>query len=267
MLDNLRKKLYIIIFGTDTYAGRLFDLGLLIVILVSVISVMLETVPNLDEKYYDLFNVIEWSVTFLFTVEFIMRIWVLDKPLKYVFSFFGIVDLLSLLPSYLGLFIKIEHSLIIIRSLRLIRIFRILNLSSYSIAGKLIWESLKSSRQKITVFFVAVISIVVVIGTMMFIIEGPENGFSSIPESIYWAVVTITTVGYGDISPHTPLGKFLSVLLMLTGYSVIAVPTGIVTATVSRVYTQRNVKICHRCESKNDADANYCKICGEKLKD
>ncbi len=265
MIKKVRAKLYEIIFGTDTFGGKLFDLLLLVVILISVITVMLETVPSIGNKYGYIFDTIEWTVTILFSIEYLVRIWIVPKPFKYIFSFYGIIDLLSLSPTYLGIFFRVEHSLMVIRSLRLIRIFRILNLPSYSVAGKIIWSSLKSARQKIIVFLVAVITIVFVIGTLMYLIEGPENGFSSIPESIYWAVVTITTVGYGDIAPHTPLGKFLSTLLMLTGYSVIAVPTGIVTVALSKDSKMQKTKVCPRCKTENDSDANYCKICGERL--
>ncbi len=263
MSKRIRTQLYEIIFGTETFGGKLFDLLLLVVILISVFTVMLETVPSIGNRYKQLFDTIEWTVTILFSIEYLIRIWIVPKPFQYIFSFYGIIDLLSLSPTYLGVFFRVEHSLMIVRSLRLIRIFRILNLPSYSVAGKIIWSSLKSARQKIIVFLVAVITIVFVIGTLMYLIEGPENGFTSIPESIYWAVVTITTVGYGDIAPHTPLGKFLSTLLMLTGYSVIAVPTGIVTVALSK--EKPDTKTCPHCHTENDADANFCKICGQKL--
>ncbi len=262
---NLKSKLYRIIFGTDTFGGKTFDLILLLVILFSIIAVMLETVSRFSIKYHAFFRVSEWIITILFTIEYLIRIWVLKKPWKYIFSFFGFIDLLSLLPTYLGLFFAVKHSLAIIRSLRFIRIFRILNLPSYSLAGNLIWQSLKDSRQKIVVFLVAVIVIVFVVGTLMYLIEGSENGFTSIPESIYWAIVTITTVGYGDIAPHTNMGKLLSAFLMLIGYAVIAVPTGIVTSSLIKNRETDKKSLCLHCHTMNDADAVYCKRCGKTL--
>lgn len=262
--QKLKSKLYKIIFGTESFFGKTFDLVLLIVILFSIIAVMLETVPRFSLKYHAFFRISEWIITGLFTIEYLLRIWILKKPWKYIFSFFGFIDLLSLLPTYLGLFFAIKHSLAIIRSLRFIRIFRILNLPSYSLAGNLIWESLKSSRQKIVVFLVGVVVIIFVMGTLMYLIEGPENGFANIPESIYWAVVTITTVGYGDIAPQTNVGKLLSMLLMLTGYAVIAVPTGIVTSSLIK-NRETKKRVCPNCQAKNDDDAKFCNQCGGKI--
>ncbi len=262
-MAKLKSKLYGVIFGTESFAGKAFDLVLLLVILFSIIAVMLETVSRFSVKYHDFFRISEWIITGLFTVEYVLRIWILKKPWKYIFSFFGFIDLLSLLPTYLGLFFAVKHSLVIIRSLRFIRIFRILNLPSYSLAGNLIWQSLKDSRQKIVVFLVAVVTIVFVVGTLMYLIEGQENGFTSIPESIYWAVVTITTVGYGDIAPQTNIGKLLSALLMLIGYAVIAVPTGIVTSSLIKNRETTNKQVCPHCHTTNDADATFCKRCGK----
>jgi len=265
-IQNVKSTLNEVIFGTDTFAGKAFDLTLLLVILFSIISVMLETVPQFSEKYSPFFSISEWVVTVLFSLEYAIRIWVLRKPWKYIFSFYGFIDLLSLLPTYLGLFFAVKHSLAIIRSLRFIRIFRVLNLPSYSKAGNMIGIALKESHQKIVVFLVAVVSIVFVVGTLMFIIEGPEHGFSSIPESIYWAVVTITTVGYGDIAPQTNLGKLLSVVLMLIGYAVIAVPTGVVTSSLMKNSKPTPSKHCPHCGLDNDADARFCKHCGGEFK-
>ncbi|MCD6365980.1 MAG: ion transporter [Bacteroidales bacterium] len=262
---KIKSRLYDIIFGTKSFAGKTFDLILLLVILFSIIAVMLETVPRFSLKYHTFFRISEWIITGLFTVEYVLRIWILKKPFRYIFSFFGFIDLLSLLPTYLGLFFAVKHSLVIIRSLRFIRIFRILNLPSYSLAGNLIWQSLKDSRQKIVVFLVAVVTIVFVVGTLMYMIEGPENGFTSIPESAYWAVVTVTTVGYGDIAPQTNAGKLLSTFLMLIGYAVIAVPTGIVTSSLIRNTGSGKKKICPSCHCENDENATYCKQCGNLL--
>ena len=264
-IRSLKSRLNEVIFGTNTFAGRAFDLALLLVILFSIISVMLETVPRFTEKYQSFFRISEWVVTILFSIEYALRIWVLRKPWKYIFSFYGFIDLLSLMPTYLGLFFAVKHSLAIIRSLRFIRIFRVLNLPSYSKAGNMIGVALKESHQKIVVFLVAVVTIVFVVGTLMFIIEGPEHGFTSIPESIYWAVVTITTVGYGDIAPQTNLGKLLSAVLMLIGYAVIAVPTGIVTSSLVKNSKPSPKKLCPSCGRENDQDANFCKHCGAEI--
>jgi voltage-gated potassium channel len=264
-MSFMRKRLYEIIFESDTKAGRAFDTTLLCVILISVVVVMLESIGVIREKYYEPLKIIEWSITGIFTIEYLLRIWVIDRPIKYMLSFYGVVDLLTLLPSYLGLFFAGSESLIVIRMLRILRVFRILKLGQYTQAGRLIASALWSSKEKISVFILFVFTITVILGTLMYLIEGEENGFSDIPTSIYWAIVTITTVGYGDLSPVTGLGKFFASLVMILGYSIIAVPTGIVTATLLGKITQ-NTQVCSRCMyDQHDDDAVYCKRCGNSL--
>jgi voltage-gated potassium channel len=264
-MNKLKNELYSIIFGTDTKAGRFFDLSLLFLILLSIFIVMLESVPYYNAKYSATFEILEWGITILFFVEYIIRIWVLDKPFGYIFSFYGVIDFLSILPSFAALFMTGTRGLIVLRGMRLIRVFRILHLPKYSEEGRLIVKSLSKSRHKISVFLMTVIAIVIIVATLMYSIEGPENGFTSIPESLYWSVVTITTVGYGDIAPHTAVGKFIASILMLLGYAIIAVPTGIVTASYHEVRQETlRKKQCQRCgNEKNDHDARYCSRCGE----
>ena len=263
---KLKKQLYEIIFEADTFAGKLFDIILLIVIFFSISLVMLESIDSINAKYNTFFNYSEWTVTALFTIEYIARIWLLDKPFKYIFSFYGIIDFLSIIPSFLAVFYVGAESLSVIRGLRLLRIFRILKLSRYSNEGKILIDALIESRQKLSVFLFGVLMIVIFIGTVMYIVEGPENGFTSIPESIYWAIVTITTVGYGDIVPHTYLGKFISSALMLLGFAIIAIPTGIVTVNISKRNKKITTQVCPNCLAEgHDPDAVYCKYCGEKL--
>ncbi len=264
-----RKKLHDIIFEADTPKGKLFDILLLIAILLSVVVVMLDSVDSLHNKYYMLFYSIEWGLTLLFTIEYILRIIAVKKPSAYIFSFFGIIDLLAVLPTYLSLFIAGTHYLIVIRVLRLLRVFRVLKLMRYVRAASTLRIALKQSQGRIIVFFEVVLILVVIIGSMMYLIEGPENGFTSIPKAIYWAIVTVTTVGYGDIAPQTVIGQTLASLLMITGYAIIAVPTGIITAEIGSVKKTKvisNTQVCRNCNfDQNDDDALYCKRCGEKL--
>ncbi len=265
---SLRKKLYEIVFGTDTFAGKLFDIVLIIFILVSVLCVILDSVPRFHKNYKEIFIILEWFFTIAFTIEYFLRIYITDKPIKYIFSFFGIVDLISFIPTYLSLFIANTHYLLVIRVLRLLRIFRILKLLSYIKQGEIILIALKQSKNKILVFLFTVINLVIIIGAVMYVIEGEKNGFTSIPKSIYWAIVTLTTVGYGDISPKTPLGQFLASLIMIIGYSIIAVPTGIVTTEITTAkMKKKNAKICPNCNYKDyEPDSKFCRKCGEKLK-
>lgn len=266
MSTKLRKKLYEIIFEADTFAGKLFDIILLFVIILSIILVMLDSIESLSEKYGQFFNSSEWAITTLFTIEYITRILLLKKPLKYIFSFYGIIDFLSIIPSYIAFFYNGIESFAVIKGLRLLRVFRILKLSRYTNEGKILIDALKDSRQKLSVFLFGVLIIVLFIGTIMYIVEGPENGFTSIPESIYWAIVTITTVGYGDIAPHTYLGKFISSALMLLGFAIIAIPTGIVTVNITKRNKKTTTQVCPNCLAEgHDKDAIYCKYCGEKL--
>jgi voltage-gated potassium channel len=268
---NLRQKIHEIIFEADTPAGKAFDVGLLILIGLSVLVVMLETVEFFNLRFERLFFVLEWSFTIAFTIEYFLRIYSIQRPWKYITSFYGIVDLLSILPTYIGLFLPGTHYLITIRALRLLRIFRILKLANYLTESALLSEALRASKRKITVFLVTVMMVVIIIGSMMYLIESEQDsGFTSIPKSVYWAIVTVTTVGYGDIAPVTPLGQFLSAVLMILGYGVLAVPTGIVSAELVHAKTgvekKLNTRSCPVCSQEgHDTDAEYCKFCGGKL--
>ena len=263
---TLKKRLYEIIFEADTPAGKIFDVTLLIVIVASVVLVMLESVNSVASRYLDVLRTLEWIITIIFTIEYILRILIVQKPVRYIFSFFGIIDLLSVLPTYLSLFALGYQSLVVIRMLRLLRIFRVLKLTRYTQAGRMLMRAMWASREKISVFIFFVLIIVVIMGTIMYLIEGETNGFKSIPLSIYWAIVTLTTVGYGDISPVTPLGQFMASVIMILGYAIIAVPTGIITAEIIKPTPVKNTQVCHKClYDKHDDDAVFCKKCGEKL--
>lgn len=264
----LRQKVYDIVFEAETPAGRQFDVVLLICVLASVSVVILESVESIRLQYGSLLRTLEWIFTITFTLEYLVRIWAVTNRLRYVKSFYGIIDLMAVLPTYLAVFFPGAHSLMVIRSMRLVRMFRIFKLTRYVGAGENIAKALASSRAKIIVFLVTVLSSVVIMGTVMFLVEGPENGFTDIPTSIYWAIVTMTTVGYGDISPHTPLGQALASMIMIMGYGIIAVPTGIVSAEM--INLKRNeyqpTQVCPHClKEGHDRDARYCKICGQKL--
>lgn len=260
-----KRNLFRIIFKSDTKLGKLFDILLLLLILISTFIVMMESVQVFDAKWHRIFVILEIVITTIFTVEYVMRIITLRNKKDYIFSFFGIIDLLAILPFYLSLFIPITKYFIILRMLRMLRIFRILNLMDFMNDGYYIVRALKGSSRKIYIFLLFLVLFSVIVGSMMFMVEGHREGFESIPQSIYWAVVTVTTVGYGDVSPGTPLGKFLSVLLMLAGYSIIAVPTGIVTAEM-RNKRQEIGKMCDRCGNNDvDDDSRYCKKCGERI--
>jgi len=229
---------------------------------------MLETVDSINTKYHDILVAVEWMVTVLFTLEYIARIVSVKRPLRYIFSFYGIVDLLSIIPTYLAVIVTGTQALAVIRGLRLLRIFRVLKLGRYTVESNRLREAFAASRVKITVFLMAIGMIVIIIGSLMYLIEGAEAGFDSIPKGVYWAIVTLTTVGYGDITPVTPLGQFLSALIMILGYSIIAVPTGLVTASL--VNAQKpiplNTQHCPNCSNADHADdAHYCKYCGEDL--
>ncbi len=269
-----RERVYEIIFEADTPAGKFFDVSLLIFIVLSILVVMLESVAELDAKYHLLFQVIEWISTIFFTIEYITRLYVVHKPIKYATSFFGIIDLLATLPAYLALFIPGAESFLVIRILRLLRIFRIFKLGAFLRESNALMIAMRNSRNKIIVFLVFILLLVTIIGFAMFIVEqGTNNQFSSIPRSIYWAIVTLTTVGYGDISPTTNFGQFLAAVVMILGYAVIAVPTGIVTNEMSRAERKRrakkiqtNTQVCRHCLlDKHDDDAIFCKQCGEEL--
>lgn len=266
-MEKWREKIHVIIFEADTQTGKFFDIALLIAIVASVAAVMLESVASIDAKYHKLLRITEWFFTVIFTLEYIARIIASKKPLTYILSFYGLIDLLSIVPTYLSIIFVGSHSLVAIRSIRLLRVFRIFKLARFIGQARYLMAALRSSREKIMVFMGAVFTMTVVTGTLMYLIEGQESGFTSIPTSIYWAIVTMTTVGYGDISPQTPLGQFLASIVMMTGYAIIAVPTGIVGVEMSRAAkTSTNTQVCTNCGfSQHDDDAKYCKICGEKL--
>jgi len=266
---NWRKKLYTIIFEADTPKGKLFDVALLWAIFISVLVVILETIPTLHREYFKVFYIIEWVFTILFSTEYILRLISVKKPLLYAKSFMGMVDLLAVLPTFLSLFIVGSQYLMVIRIIRLIRIFRIFKLVHFLNEARILGKALRDSIFKITVFIGVVIIIVLIFATLIFIIEGPENGFTSIPMSMYWTIVTITTVGYGDIAPQTIIGRSLASIIMLMGYAIIAVPTGIVTAQFTRKHANKtSIKgtACPNCSKEgHDSNADFCKYCGFEL--
>jgi len=262
----MKKKLYNIIFGTDTKLGRLFDIVLLWAILLSIFIVIFESLKSLSTEYTEFFIYSEWFFTILFTVEYFTRIWVSPKPFKYIFSALGIVDLLSIIPTYLSLALTGTHFLVVIRAIRLLRVFRIFKLNYFMGHGESIILALKASFRKIGVFLFAILNIVVIIGAIMYVVEGEASGFDSIPRSIYWAIVTITTVGYGDISPHTALGQFISSIIMIVGYAIIAVPTGIVSAEITKQSLRSEKVKCNKCGNVlRDLNDKFCSNCGNKI--
>lgn len=264
---NLRQRLNTVIFGTDTPAGQRFDMILIWAILISVALVMMNSVDEINQQHGDLFYAMEWGFTVMFTVEYLIRIYCSPRPIKYIFSFYGLVDLLSILPTYLELVYEGANSFLVIRLLRVLRVFRVLRLIRFMSEGNILLRSMYQSRRKILIFFFGVLVLSTIFGTLMFLVEGPNNGFTSIPKSIYWTIVTITTVGYGDITPHTVLGQVISTAAMLTGYSIIAIPTGILTAELAtEIQRDRIGRSCAGCKkSGHDRDALHCKFCGNKL--
>lgn len=266
-MGKIKKNLYRIIFETDTKSGKLFDVILLWAILLSVLTVILESIKPVRVKYGDILFFAEWFFTILFTIEYFIRIWVSRKKMKYIQSTLGIIDFLSIIPTYFSLLFVGAHYLMAIRILRLLRVFRIFKLNYFLNQGEIIVLALKASAKKISIFLFAILNIVVVIGTLMYVVEGEASGFDSIPRSIYWAIVTITTVGYGDISPQTPLGQFISSIIMIIGYSIIAVPTGIFSAEFVRQSNPKEEKRCMNCNKVIHSEKdNYCSHCGAKLK-
>lgn len=266
---NLRTKIYAIIFGSNTRAGKTFDVILLWMIILSVTVVVLESVSTFRDTYHDAFVSAEWFFTILFSMEYLFRIYSSPRPWKYMTSFYGIVDLLAILPTYLGLIFDQTTFLLTIRALRLLRMFRVFKLGRYIKEAAVLVRALQLSIHKIIVFFGAVLALVLILGSILYLVEGEENGFTSIPQSIYWAIVTITTVGYGDIAPATVPGKILASVAMLTGYSIIAVPTGILTVEIGKAARKgqdaRQIS-CSNCgHALHDMDARYCKICGTKI--
>lgn len=255
-----------IIFGNQTVAGRVFDLILLILIVLSVLTVLLETVQSVDHEFRASLRIAEWIFTGLFTVEYIARLATAPRPGRYARSFFGIIDFLAVGPVYLGFLLGITRSFRVLRSLRLLRVFRILNLTQFVGEAAALRSAIIASTRKITVFLFVVLTVVVIVGALMYEIEGERNGFTSIPAAMYWAVVTITTVGYGDISPHTVPGRFLACMLMILGYGIIAVPTGILSFELARNTPPVLPTVCQSCGLRiHDKDANYCKRCGTSL--
>ncbi len=265
-LNGWRHRLHEIIFEADTPAGRNFDVALILAIVLSVLAVVLESVPSIRKFWgYELY-LLEWIFTIVFTIEYVLRLICIGRPLRYATSFFGIIDLLAVLPSYLDLLLPGTHFLFVIRILRLLRIFRVLKLVKFVNESEALWHAMKQSRRKILVFLFAVTAITVIMGSVMYVIEGEEHGFSSIPLGIYWAIVTMTTVGYGDLSPQTPLGKFVSSLLMICGYAIIAVPTGIVTSQLVHGHEKISTQACPQCASEGHRyDAKFCRDCGSAL--
>lgn len=253
-----------IVFGTHTPTGRLFDVILLWAILISVMLVMLESVQEIKVEFGHALYIAEWVFTILFTIEYGLRLWITPHPIRYARSFFGLIDLLSILPTFLGLVVGGAHSLMVIRTLRLLRVFRVLKLVRYINEAGMLGRALYASRRKILVFLMTVVSITIVFGTVMYLVETPEAGFTSIPRSIYWAIVTLTTVGYGDIAPQTWLGQFLAAMIMIMGYGILAVPTGIVSVELARVDDPGvECMTCHATGHK--VDARYCRKCGAEL--
>ena len=272
-LPQFRRKVHEIIFEADTAAGRLFDLALIVSILLSVAVVMLDSVTGIRDRYASYLDVVEWSLTAIFSVEYLLRLYCIGKAKRYAFSFYGVIDLFAVLPSYVGLFLPGAQYLVAVRILRVCRIFRVLKFSLYLGEADMLIRALVASRRKILVFLSAVISIVVILGTIMYVVEGgldpvkaAKSGFTSIPRSVYWAIVTMTTVGYGDVKPITPLGQTIASIIMIMGYSIIAIPTGIVTAEMIDEKSESNTQSCPQCAAEGHAaDAIYCRKCGAKI--
>jgi len=275
---NWKSRLHEIIYEADTTPGKLFDIVLLILILLSIALVMLESVPSIDAQYHNLFYIGEWVITIFFTFEYIARIITIKKPSSYIFSFYGIIDFLSTIPLYLSFFIVGSNALLTVRALRLLRVFRILKITRFIGESNRLAKAIRDSWTKISVFLFAVVILCIICGTLMYLIEGESNGFTSIPRSVYWCVVTLTTVGYGDIAPNTPLGQFIASIIMILGYGIIAVPTGIVSAEYVREEQKRqrdsefddhihtNTQCCENCNwTRHQDGAKFCNHCGYSL--
>ncbi|MBT8485711.1 MAG: ion transporter [Phycisphaerales bacterium] len=266
MPSRLQNLLHEIIFEADTRAGKAFDVGLLLAIVISIVAVALESVAEIRTEYGQLLRTIEWIMTILFTIEYVLRLYCVGRPIRYAVSFFGIIDLLSILPTYLSLFMVGTQSLLVIRALRLLRVFRVFKLAHFISEANVLREAMRSSLRKIIVFLGTVLSLILILGTLMYLVEGETSGFSSIPQSVYWAIVTMTTVGYGDIAPATVLGKLIASVAMILGYSILAVPTGIVTVEMSRASRTVTTQACPQCGiNGHDPDAKHCKMCGGRL--
>lgn len=262
-----RARMHEVIFEADTPFGKAFDVLLIASILGSVLAVMLDSVASVNAHYGGILSGLEWFFTLLFSVEYVLRLISVGKPLRYATSFFGVVDLLSILPTYLSLFFPGTHYFLVIRLLRVLRVFRVLKLTQYMSEAQLLLQALRASRRKILVFLFTVMTLVVILGSLMYVVEGSRNGFDNIPQSIYWAIVTLTTVGYGDITPVTMLGRVLAAIVMICGYGLIAVPTGIVTVELSNAYRAKiSTQVCPQCAGEgHDPDAEFCKFCGAKM--
>ncbi len=263
---SIKDKLYEIIFESDTQAGKGFDVLLIINVLLSVVVVLLDSVQYFNNQYGSELYFLEWYFTILFTIEYFLRIYCIAKPLMYVKSFFGIIDLLAIIPTYISIFVPASRYLSVIRILRVLRIFRILKLILFVGEANLLMDALISARRKITVFLFLILSLVTIIGSVMYLIEGETNGFTSIPVGIYWAIVTITTVGYGDIAPQTEIGQMLASIAMIIGYAIIAIPTGIISAEYTSLKSKYNNMVCSGCSNEDhEDDARYCKKCGTEV--
>lgn len=265
---NWQFRLHETIYESNTPAGKAFDIGLLIAIFTSIAVVMLDSVQRFHDRYGEVFFLLEWVFTVIFTIEYILRLICIKKPLSYVFSILGIIDLIALIPSFLSFFFVGAQSLLVFRALRLLRVFRIFKLGHFLTEIRFLSTALKGSVRKISIFLFTVLMLTIILGSVMYLVEQRENGFSNIPESIYWAIVTITTVGYGDISPVTPMGKFLAAVVMLIGYSIIAVPTGILTHDLAMLAREKKElpESCPNCSREgHDLDAQFCKFCGASL--
>lgn len=268
-MKKWRRHLHQIIFEADTFWGKTFDVGLMIIILLSITVVMLESVREIEAQYGPILRVLEWIFTALFTLEYILRIITVHQPLRYALSFFGIVDFFAIVPTYIGIFFPGSQSLLVVRTLRLLRVFRVLKLAAMLGEAQRLWQALRGGSRKIAVFLITVLTIVILVGTFMYLIEEGKNGFTSIPRSIYWAITTLTTVGYGDIVPTTALGQFFAATVMILSYSILVVPTGIVSAQLMRKQDKPiTVRTCPECLTEgHDEDAVHCKYCGAKMEE
>lgn len=264
-----RSRLFTIIFESDTPAGKAFDVALLCSIMISLIVVMLQSIPYMDARYGRVLNIVEWIITILFTIEYLLRLICVRKPIRYATSFYGVIDLVSVIPTYISLFFPGTKYLLVIRALRLMRVFRIFKLTHLVSEGRAIRMALRASAGRILVFLIFVLVLSIILGSVVYVVEAPYNDkFNTIPQSIYWCIVTITTVGYGDIAPVTPLGKFIASLIMILGYAIIAVPTGIVTVEMGKLDKHKTVanQACPNCSrGGHDIDARFCRFCGHAL--
>lgn len=266
---GLRRDLYSVLFESDTRTGMLFDLSLIGAVLLSILVVLLDSVHTIQVRHGQALNVLEWSFTLLFTLEYCARLYSVEHRVRYVTSFFGVIDLLAILPTYIAFFVPEAHALLDVRILRLLRIFRVLKLTLYVAEYSTLMQALRASRRKVTIFIAFVLMLDLLLGTLMYVIEGPEYGFTSIPVAMYWAIVTMTTVGYGDLTPHTDAGRLLASVMMLLGWGILAVPTGIISSEMtmqSRLFRLTTTRTCPECLSEgHDADAKFCKDCGAPL--